>query len=59
MGEPGSCRRKDEPQGIYLFQKLDHLRICLDERIESGSTGFDDIRLVHEALPDCDMDGWN
>ncbi|MCA1915101.1 type 2 isopentenyl-diphosphate Delta-isomerase [Methanospirillum hungatei] len=37
-------------------RKLDHLRICLDEHIESGSTGFDDIRLVHEALPDCDMD---
>lgn len=37
-------------------RKLDHLRICLDERIESGSTGFEDIRLVHEALPDTNMD---
>ncbi len=37
-------------------RKLDHLRICLDERIEFGSTGFEDIRLVHEAIPDCNMD---
>ena len=37
-------------------RKLDHLRICLDKSIESGNTGFDDIRLVHEALPDCNMD---
>lgn len=37
-------------------RKLEHLRICLDQSIESGSTGFEDIRLVHEALPDTDMD---
>lgn len=37
-------------------RKLDHLRICLEEEIESGSTGFENIRLVHDALPSGDMD---
>ncbi len=37
-------------------RKLDHLRICLDKKIESGSTGLSDICLVHNALPDVDMD---
>lgn len=37
-------------------RKLDHLRICLEEKIESGRTGFDDIRLVHQAIPSSDMD---
>ncbi len=37
-------------------RKLDHLRICLEEEIESGSTGLEDIRLVHNALPSSDMD---
>jgi isopentenyl-diphosphate delta-isomerase len=37
-------------------RKLDHLRICLEEDIESGSTGLEDIRLVHNALPSSDMD---
>jgi isopentenyl-diphosphate delta-isomerase len=41
---------------ITSSRKRDHLRICLEEEIESGSTGFEDIRLVHEALPGSDMD---
>jgi len=36
-------------------RKLDHLRICAEEAIESGDTGFNDIRFVHNALPECDM----
>jgi isopentenyl-diphosphate delta-isomerase len=36
-------------------RKLDHLRICRDEAVESGQTGFSDIRFVHNALPECDM----
>jgi isopentenyl-diphosphate delta-isomerase len=37
-------------------RKLDHLRICAEEQVESGETGFSDIRFVHNALPECDMD---
>jgi len=36
-------------------RKLDHLRICAEKDVESGDTGFGDIRLVHNALPECDM----
>ena len=37
-------------------RKLDHLRICLERNIERGDPGFSDIRLVHSALPECDLD---
>ena len=36
-------------------RKLDHLRICAEENVESGDAGFGDIRFVHNALPECDM----
>ena len=37
-------------------RKMDHLRICSQTDIETGSTLFDDVHLVHCALPECDMD---
>ncbi len=36
-------------------RKLDHLRICAEDDVESGDAGFGDIRFVHNALPECDM----
>src|SRR5512133_1924430 len=36
-------------------RKLDHLRICAEEPVESGDPGFADVRFVHNALPECDM----
>lgn len=36
-------------------RKLDHLRICAEDEVESGDAGFGDIRFVHNALPECDM----
>lgn len=38
-------------------RKLDHLRICAEEPVESGESGFADVRFVHNALPECDMGG--
>jgi isopentenyl-diphosphate delta-isomerase len=37
-------------------RKLDHLRICRELPVEAGDAGFGDVRLVHNALPECDMD---
>jgi len=36
-------------------RKLDHLRICAGSDVGRGDAGFSDIRLVHNALPECDM----
>ena len=36
-------------------RKLEHLRICAEEPVECGDAGFNDIRFVHNALPECDM----
>lgn len=36
-------------------RKMDHLRICAEQEVERGDPGFDDVRLVHSALPECDL----
>ncbi len=41
---------------ITSSRKKEHLIICANEPIEAGSTGFEDVRLVHNALPECSMD---
>ncbi len=41
---------------ITSSRKKEHLTICANEPIEAGSTGFEDVRLVHNALPECSMD---
>jgi isopentenyl-diphosphate delta-isomerase len=48
-----------DPVSLTSSRKLDHLRICVENSIERGYTGFDDVRLVHNALPECDMDRVN
>lgn len=42
--------------GPTSARKLDHLRICRELPVEAGDAGFGDVRLVHNALPECDMD---
>ena len=36
-------------------RKLEHLRICAEERVESEISGFDDVRLIHIATPEINM----
>ncbi len=37
-------------------RKLDHLRLCSETDVTAGSAGFEDVILVHNALPECDLD---
>lgn len=36
-------------------RKLDHIRICLEEQVESGTSPFADIQILHRALPEIDL----
>ena len=40
-------------------RKLEHLRICLKEDVESNYTGFEDVSFIHHALPEVDFDEIN
>jgi len=37
-------------------RKLDHIRICLQNKVESGHTGFEDVMLIHRSLPELNYD---
>ena len=37
-------------------RKLDHIRICLEEEVESEYTGLEDVMLIHKAIPDLDFE---
>jgi isopentenyl-diphosphate delta-isomerase len=43
------------PEPATPRRKMDHLRICLENDVERGFSGFSDVRLVHNALPECDL----
>ncbi len=53
-------RGKSKPKQMKKLtedRKMDHIRICLDREIESSiPTGFDDITLVHNAVPEINLD---
>jgi len=35
-------------------RKIDHIRICLEEEVESEYNGLEDVMLIHKALPEVD-----
>ena len=35
-------------------RKLDHIRICLNQKVETTGRPFEDIVLLHRALPEID-----
>ncbi|MDR0309533.1 MAG: type 2 isopentenyl-diphosphate Delta-isomerase, partial [Candidatus Methanoplasma sp.] len=37
-------------------RKADHIEICLKERVEPGHCYWDDVRLIHNALPEVNAD---
>jgi isopentenyl-diphosphate Delta-isomerase len=40
----------------FAERKVDHIRLSLDDRMQAfGSSGLDDVELLHEALPDLDF----
>jgi isopentenyl-diphosphate delta-isomerase len=41
---------------VTSSRKLDHLRICNEEEVECGRAGFEDVHLMHNALPECDLE---
>jgi len=36
-------------------RKKDHLKICVEESVETNKTGFEDVTLVHSSLPELDF----
>jgi isopentenyl-diphosphate delta-isomerase len=36
-------------------RKLDHINICMKEKVEAASTGFEDITLLHRTFPGLDL----
>ncbi len=40
-------------------RKLEHIKICLEKNVESKYTGFEDVMLIHKALPEINYDDIN
>lgn len=38
------------------FRKIEHIRVCLDRDVETGDPLFDEISLIHQALPELNLD---
>ena len=42
--------------GLTASRKLDHLNLCANTDVAFGDAGFSDVRLVHNAVPECSAD---
>ena len=52
-GRKGNSGKANPTEG----RKLDHIRICLECDVQSSTpTGFNDIRFIHAAVPEIDLD---
>lgn len=40
-------------------RKMEHVKICLEEEVESTYSGFEDVTLIHNALPDLNFEDVN
>ncbi len=40
-------------------RKVDHIEICLSKDVESSYSGFEDVMLIHKAIPEIDFDEIN
>src|SRR5476649_2659284 len=46
----------DENHSLFESRKADHIRLAMLESMQAtGGSGFDRIRLIHEALPEVDF----
>lgn len=36
-------------------RKKDHIKICVEEAVETNKTGFEDVTLIHNSLPELDF----
>lgn len=57
MAKPRSKAKSKAKGKVTESRKLDHIRICLERDVESTiPTGFNDITLVHNAVPEINLD---
>lgn len=58
MSEPRSAGRVDQAQTSIAARKSDHIALCVDGDVgfAAKTTLFDDVELVHDALPELHLD---
>lgn len=48
--------QKDSPERLIEKRKSDHVQICANEDLSTAYVYWDDVKLVHNALPEIDLD---